>query len=102
MPIACPLGYYAHLFGFRQGIFPSEGGLRYFLTTLGKHSTTLGESVTVENGDREIEVAIQQLNQLVAQSVDLLRESGVLSPEAWEKALLCPDGQIHEAASRMR
>ena len=93
---------YARLFGFREGVFPSEGGLRYFLTTLGKHSTTLGKGVTVENGDREIEVAIQQLNQLVAQSVDLLRESGVLSPEAWEKALLCPDGQIHEAASRMR
>lgn len=26
----------------------------------------------------------------------------VLSPKAWEKALLCPDGQIHDAASNVR
>jgi hypothetical protein len=34
--------------------------------------------------------------------VVLLRDSGVLSEAAWQQALLCPDGQIHEAASRMR
>jgi hypothetical protein len=34
--------------------------------------------------------------------VQVLLESGVLSPAAWHNALLCPDGQIHQAASRMR
>ena len=51
-------------------------------------------------GQQVIEVGIQALNQLIAQSVALIRESGVLSELAWQQALLCPDGQIHEAASR--
>ena len=93
---------YATLFGFREGVFPSEGGLRYFLTTLGKNSIHHQQTVSVEPGDPTHQIAVQQLNRLLAQSVQLLRESGILSPEAWEKALLCPDGQIHEAASRMR
>jgi hypothetical protein len=93
---------YAQRFGFRDGIFPSEGGLRHFLTTLGENSTAQGQSVTVAQGDQVIEVGIQALNQLIAQSVALLRESGVLSELAWQQALLCPDGQIHDAASRMR
>jgi hypothetical protein len=93
---------YAYLFGFRKGVFPSEGGLRYFLTTLGKHSTTQEKWITVACGDRNVEVAIQELNQLLAQSVELIRESSVLSGAAWQQALLCPDGQIHEAAARMR
>jgi hypothetical protein len=69
---------------------------------LGRNSTAKGECVSVEQGDQTIAVAVQQLNQLLAQSVDLLRTSGVLSENAWQQALLCPDGQIHEAASRMR
>ena len=93
---------YARLFGFREGVYPTEGGLRYFLTALGSNSTTQGECVAVEQREQTIAVAIQQLNQLLAQSVNLLRESGVLSELAWQQALLCPDGQIHEAASRMR
>ena len=93
---------YAQRFGFRQGVYPSEGGLRYFLTTLGKNSTRCGEMVLVEQGERCIAVAVQELNQLLAQSVALIRTSGVLSEAAWKKALLCPDGQIHEAASRLR
>lgn len=93
---------HARLFGFREGIFPTEGGLRYFLTVLGRYSTAQGEYVTVEQADHVIQVAVQQLNQLLAQSVTLVRESGVLSKVAWQQALLCPDGQIHEAASRMR
>jgi len=93
---------YAERFGFRADVFPTEGGLRYFLTTLGKHSTAQEKSVTVASGDRNVEVAIQELNQLLAQSVELIRESGVLSGVAWQRALLCPDGQIHEAAARMR
>ncbi len=30
---------YAQRFGFEEGIFPTEGGLRYWLTTLGQNST---------------------------------------------------------------
>ncbi len=93
---------YARLFGFRKGVYPTEGGLRHFLTTLGRNSTAKGECVSVEQADQTIAVAVQQLNQLLSQSVDLLRTSGVLSECAWQQALLCPDGQIHEAASRMR
>ena len=93
---------YAERFGFRDGIFPSEGGLRHFLTSLGENSSADGKCVAVTQGDQVIEVGIQALNQLIAQSVVLLRESGVLSELAWQQALLCPDGQIHDAASRMR
>jgi hypothetical protein len=96
---------YAERFGFRNGVFPTEGGLRHFLTVLGENSSAQGECVTVEQGEQGeqvTQVAVQQLNQLLAQSVTLLRESGVLNETAWQQALLCPDGQIHEAASRMR
>lgn len=93
---------YARLFGFRQGVFPTEGGLRHFLTVLGENSETPGKCVSVQQGNRAIAVAGQQLNQLIAQSVALIRDSGVLSENTWQKALICPDGQIHAAASRMR
>jgi hypothetical protein len=93
---------YARLCGFQEGVFPSEGGLRYFLTVLGKNSTAQEKSGSVVSGDRQVAVAVQELNQLLAQSVDLLRASGVLSETAWQEALLCPDGQIHAAAARMR
>jgi len=93
---------YARRFGFRDAVFPSEGGLRHFLTTLGKNSDTPGAGVAVAQEDQVIEVGIQQLNQLLSQSVALIRESGVLSVIAWQQALICPDGQIHNAASRMR
>jgi hypothetical protein len=93
---------YAHRFGYRQGVYPSEGGLRYFLTTLGENSTHCGECVSVVQDERVIEIAVQELNRLLSQSVALIRESGVLSEGARQKALLCPDGQIHQAASRMR
>jgi hypothetical protein len=95
-------GDYARLFGFQDQLYPSEGGLRHFLTTPGKYSTAAGESVAVAQGGQMVPVAVQRLNQLLAQSIDLVRESGVLSEQAWQKALLCPDGQIHNAASRMR
>ena len=93
---------FARWFGFQKEVYPTEGGLRHFLTSLGKNSTASGECVSVEQGQQVTQVARQQLNQLLAQSVDLLRESGVLNELAWQQALLCPDGQIHEAASRMR
>ncbi len=72
------------------------------MTTLGENSSADGKCVAVIQGDQVIEVGIQALNQLIAQSVDLLQESGVLPELAWQQALLCPDGQIHDAASRMR
>lgn len=91
---------YAQRFGFHQGRFPTEGGLRYFLTTLGANSTT-HETITVAE-EEHIQVALQQLNQLLVQAVRLILEAGFISPDAWEKALLCPDGMLHEAASRVR
>jgi hypothetical protein len=91
---------YARRFGFRDGCFPTEGGHRYFLTALGRHSTT-DQTVTVDE-EQQIAVAVQRLNQLIAQSVTLIREAGLISDQAWQEALLCPDGMLHEAASRLR
>jgi hypothetical protein len=93
---------YATWFGFRQGVYPSEGGVRYFLTALGGHSEASGETVMVEQGESLIQVAVQQLNVLLVQAVGVMRQTGVLSSSAWEQALLCPDGQIHDAASKLR
>jgi len=94
---------YARRFGFENGLFPTEGGMRYFLTALGQNSDAGGETIVVDwDNQCCIEIAVQYLNQLIAQSVALIREAGLLSPEAWRKALLCPDGMIHDAASRMR
>lgn len=94
---------YARRFGFLEQDFPSEGGLRYFLTALGQHSQQTHQTVelAVSEGKR-VCVAVQLLNDLIAQSVRLIQEAGLLSPEAWEKALVCPDGLIHQAASRRR
>jgi hypothetical protein len=93
---------YAHGFGFQEGVYPTEGGVRYFLTTLGRNSEAGGENVTVQQGETIIRVEIQKLNQLLAAAVGVLRQASVLSPSAWEQALLCPDGQIHDAASNVR
>lgn len=91
---------YALRFGFEDGVFPTEGGLRYWLTALGQHSTN-GDTVLVDE-EQQIEVAIQYLNHLIAQSVTLILNAGLISPQAWTKALICPDGMLHDAASRMR
>lgn len=91
---------YVQRLGIQDDIFPTEGGLRYWLTALGRHSTS-AETVLVDE-ERLIEVAIQRLNHLIAQTVNLIVETGFLSPAAWLHALLCPDGMIHDAASRMR
>ena len=91
---------YAQRFGFEDGVFPTEGGIRYWLTAIGRNSTS-DETVLVDE-ERQVEVATQRLNHLLAQSVRLLVESKLLSPEAWKEALICPDGMIHDAASRMR
>jgi hypothetical protein len=49
-----------------------------------------------------VEVAIQYLNQLLVGAVTLLRQADLLSPQAWNQALVCPDGMLHDAASRLR
>ncbi|MFH1141210.1 MAG: hypothetical protein V1724_06025, partial [Chloroflexota bacterium] len=71
---------YAQRLGFQDGIYPTEGGLRYFETAMGQAA----------------------LNDLLVQSMELLRQAGFLSQEAQHKALLCPDGMIHDAASHLR
>ena len=94
---------YARRFGFIDRDFPSEGGLRYFLTRLGEQSdldplTTIFET---RNGQTDT-MTVQGLNQLIIQSIDVIRQTGVLSEEAWTQALICPDGMIHHAASNKR
>jgi len=94
---------YAQCFGFENGLFPSEGGMRHFLTTLGRLSEVDGDTVTVELDQGEtVEIAIQYLNQLIAGAVALILDAHLVTPEAWQKAWVCPDGMIHDAASRMR
>lgn len=93
---------YRQRFGFRQECLPTEGGVRYFLTTLGENSAAAGDTVTVElDHDQQVEIAVQYLNQLIAASAALIREAGLVSPKAWKKALVCPDGMIHDTASQM-
>jgi hypothetical protein len=89
---------YAQRFGFQNGVWPTEGGLRHSLTALGDHSD--GDALIVDE-EQQIQVTLQRLNALIAQSVRLLRDAGVLSQDAWQHALICPDGMIHRAASRM-
>ena len=94
---------YAQRFGFENGIVPSEGGMRYFLTTLGRLSEVEGDTVTVELDEgNAVEIAFQYLNQLIAGAVALILDAHLVTPEAWQNALICPDGMIHDAASRMR
>jgi hypothetical protein len=94
---------YAERFGFEEGVYPTEGGLRHFLTALGRHSEVEGDTILVEReGEEPVEVAIQYLNQLLVGAVTLIREAGLLSPEAWNQAQVCPDGMLHHAASRRR
>jgi hypothetical protein len=89
---------YARRFGFQNGVLPTEGGLRHYLTALGDHSD--GDALIVDE-ERQTQVTLQRLNTLIAQSVTLIRDAGVLSQAAWQHALICPDGMIHLAASRM-
>ena len=93
---------YAGWFGFQKGVYPSEGGVRYFLTTLGYISDASHETISVEKGQEIIQIAVQQLNLLLVEAVGVMRQVPVLSPQAWEEALLCPDGQIHDAAAKVR
>jgi len=94
---------YRECFGFETGVYPTEGGLRYFLTTLGHHSDSAGDTIRIELDDEPaVEVAIQYLNQLLVGAVQLIRQADLFSPEAWAQALVCPDGMLHDAASHLR
>jgi hypothetical protein len=92
----------ALLFGFEERVFPTEGGLRYCLTTIGENAISDETILLGQDADEPLEVAIQLLNQLIAQSVWLMVDNGFLSQEAWEEAFVCPDGMLHHAASRRR
>jgi len=63
-------------------------------------SVTMRNSTILTFGS--VAVAVQRLNQLIAQSVGLIRQAGLTSKHAWEQALVCPDGMLHEAASTLR
>ena len=94
---------YARRFGFIDRDFPSEGGLRYFLTRLGEQSDLDPLTTLFEQTDGQTDtITVQGLNQLIIQSVGIIRQTDILSEEAWEQALICPDGMIHLAASRKR
>ena len=94
---------YANHFGFIDRDFPSEGGMRHFLTQLGQQSDLNGLTTVFETADGQTStVRVPGLNQLIIQSIGLIRQTGVLSDEAWDQALICPDGMIHLAASNKR
>jgi hypothetical protein len=93
---------YVAWFGFRKGVYPTEGGVRYFLTTLGHNSDASNETISVEKGEETVMIEVQKLNMLLAEAVGVMRQTPILSPQAWEKALICPDGQIHDAAASLR
>lgn len=93
---------YAASFGFIDGDFPTEGGVRHFLTTIGQHSATHDDAITVYvDNEHALEIAIQYLNHIIAGAAQLLRQAHLLSPQAWQQAQVCPDGMIHDAASSM-
>ncbi len=76
---------YARLFGFEEDCFPTEGGLRHWLTALGQHSQN-GDTVSVALDEKQATaIAWEYLNDLIARSVTLLLESGFITPSAWEK-----------------
>jgi len=95
---------YARLFGFDDN-FPTEGGLRHFLTSLGRPLPSrdiLVEVPSGEDGETPEKVSIHRLNYLLSQAVNMFWEAGMIEEKAWKNALVTPDGMIHPAASRMR
>jgi len=94
---------YRQRFGFSADHMPTEGGVRYFLTSIGLNAVAEDDTVRLElDHGQAVTIAVHHLNQLLATSVALIRETGLVSPAAWAKALVCPDGMIHDAASQMR
>lgn len=84
------------------GAYPTEGGLRYIETCLGNCSTDASQWIEVLGENSEcMSIAPQPLNVLIAQSIHLLYQAGIIDPHMWQKAVLCPDGMLHHAASRL-
>lgn len=75
---------YAERFGFAPGIFPTEGGVRHFLTALGQHSE---EDPCTVQAEPLVQIGWQRLNDLITQSIELIHATGLLSPQAWSHAL---------------
>ena len=69
------------MFGFEAGLYPTEGGMRYFLTTLGQNSPRSDDAIVLDEEEGET-IARQRLNEIIVQSVHLLLESGIISPLA--------------------
>jgi hypothetical protein len=94
---------YAAWFGFLNNDYPTEGGVRYFLTTIGYSSVAHDDQITVPiDHERAVAIAVQYLNHLIVGAAQLLCQAHLLSSQAWQHAQVCPDGMIHDAASRMR
>ena len=95
---------YAERFGFHDGVYPTEGGLRHYLLALGlpRPGLDLLVPLPAQLGQDPVTVALHRLNYLLAQAVRLLAEHSFITAAAWQQALLCPDGMIHLAASRLR
>ena len=84
------------------GAHPTEGGLRYIETCLGNSSTDESQWIDVQGENSECMcIPPQPLNELIAQSIHLLYQAGIIDPDTWQKAVLCPDGMLHQAASRL-
>lgn len=58
----------ATIFGLENVVYPTEGGMRYFLTTLGQNSPDDDNAVVVDEETGEM-MARQRLHELIAQSV---------------------------------
>jgi hypothetical protein len=92
---------YVQRFGFHPGRLPTEGGARYFLTALGRHSEEDGYRVTVGEDDLRETFPIQRLNELLVPAMALLLQSGVVGASTWTEALIGLDGMLRPAASHM-
>ncbi len=65
-------------FGFQKGVYPTEGGVRYFLTTLGDNSDASNETISVEKGEETVMIEVQKLNMLLAEAVGVMRQTPIL------------------------
>jgi hypothetical protein len=111
---------YRQRFGFFKGIYPTEGGLRYFETMLGSRKES-PDSVGIPSGDgqptdseypdtisrKRIGVHRRVLrtldgNDLIALTVELAHTIGIISQQAIQHGIFSIDGMLHDAASRMR
>jgi hypothetical protein len=61
---------YARRFGFPPGVYPTEGGLRYFLTALGQpcQEQDLAILLPADDGQEPQPVALHRLTYLLAQT----------------------------------